>query len=210
MILEVEKRDESSQENVSSVPALPAPVIAPGAVLPLSGIEWGVREIMISLAGPIAEKIGIRSTVEAVVGVHEAGHVVVQFLLGKQLAGASIIPWEGHSLGRASSCKPTPEILKEPLYTDEQKSKDYALLANVDLAEVEAATEELLSAYWPLVGVLADALVQRKVVSGRRARQILFRAHRKDLRRWRAVAEKDRRNQQAWAAELRLALGQVA
>jgi hypothetical protein len=68
----------------------------------------------------------------------------------------------------------------------------------------------LLCAYWPLVRVLADVLVERKVVSGRHARQILFGALRKDLRRWRTVAETDRRNQQAWAAELRQALGQVA
>jgi hypothetical protein len=179
-------------------------------MLDLSGVEWAAREIMISVAGPLAEKIGLRPTVEAVVGVHEAGHVVVQFLLGKPLAGASIIPWEGHSLGRASSCKPTPEMLKTPLYTDEQKARDYAQLAGLDLAQVEAATEDLLSAHWPLVRSLADALVERKVVSGRRARQILFRAYRKDLRRWRAVAETDRRNQRAWAAEVRQALGQVA
>jgi hypothetical protein len=48
------------------------------------------------------------------------------------------------------------------------------------------------------------------VVSGRRARQILFGAYRKQFRRWRIVAEKDSRNQQAWGAELRQALGQVA
>jgi hypothetical protein len=33
---------------------------------------------------------------------------------------------------------------------------------------------------------------------------------RKDLRRSRIVAEKDRRNQQAWGAEFRRALGQAA
>jgi len=191
---------------------MPAPVIAPGAVLQLAGIEWAAREIMVSVAGPIAEKIGRRPTVEAVVAVHEAGHVVMQFLLGKQLAGASIIPWEGHSLGRASSCKPTPEILQKPVITDERKADDFARLAGLDLAQVEAATEELLklNAHWPLVRALAEALVERKVVSGRRARRILFRALRKDLRRSRTVAEKDRRNQQAWSAELRRALGQVA
>jgi hypothetical protein len=130
--------------------------------------------------------------------------------LGKRLAGASIIPWEGHSLGRASSCKPTQEILQKPLYTDEQKARDYAQLAGLDLTQVEAATEDLLSAHWPLVWALAEALVEHKVVSGRHARQILFGAYRKQFRRWRIVAEKDRRNQQAWAAELRQALGQVA
>jgi hypothetical protein len=67
----------------------------------------------------------------------------------------------------------------------------------------------LLSAHWPLVRSLADVLVERKVVSGRRARQILFRAYREDLRRWRIVAEKDRRHQQVWAAELRQSLGRV-
>jgi hypothetical protein len=34
---------------------------------------------------------------------------------------------------------------------DKNKSKDYAMLANLDLAQVEAITEELLSAHWPLV-----------------------------------------------------------
>lgn len=185
--------------------AIPAPVIAPGAVLSLSGIEWAVREIMVSVAGPIAEKIGRRPTVEALVAVHEAGHVVVQFLLAERLAGASTIPWPGHSLGRASSCKPTADLLKKPSYTDEKKSKDYAMLANLDLAEVEAATQELLSAHWPLVRRLADALVERKEISGRRCRQILFRGLRKNLRRTRALAEKDRRNCQESRRVLQMA-----
>ena len=183
---------------------------APGAVLQLTGIEWAAREIMVSVAGPIAEKTGRRPTVEEMVGVHEAGHVVMQFLLGNQLAGASIILWEGHSLGRASSCKPTPERLKAPPVTDEQRAHDFAQLAGLVLAQVEAAAEKLLSAHWPLVRALADVLVERKVVSGRRARQILFRALRKDLRRPRTVAEKDRRNQVVWSAELRRALGRAA
>jgi hypothetical protein len=183
---------------------------APGAVLQLTGIEWAAREIMVSVAGPIAEKTGRRPTVEEMVGVHEAGHVVMQFLLGKRLAGASIVPWEGHSLGRASSCKPTPEMLRTPLCTDEQRADDFAQLAGLDLAQVEAATEKLISDHWPLVRALADVLVERKVVSGRRARQILFGVYRKQFRRWRIVAEKDCRSQQAWSAELRSALGQVA
>jgi hypothetical protein len=41
---------------------------------------------------------------------------------------------------------------------------------------------------------LVPALAQRKEISGRRARQILFRALRKDLHRWRIVAEKDRQS----------------
>jgi hypothetical protein len=28
---------------------MPAPVIAPGAALPLSGIEWAAREIMVAV-----------------------------------------------------------------------------------------------------------------------------------------------------------------
>jgi hypothetical protein len=190
--------------------AMPAPVTAPGAVLDLSGIEWAAREIMVAVAGPISERIGPRCTVEEAVGVHEAAHVVIQFLLGRRLAGASIIPWEGHSLGRASSRKPTAEDLKTPLYTDDQMAHDYALLGGLNRAELEAATEKLLCVYWPLVRRLARALVERKEISGRRARQILFRALRKDLRRPRTVAEKDRRNQVVWSAELRRALGRAA
>lgn len=185
--------------------AMPAPVVAPGAVLPLSGIEWAIREIMVSVAGPIAEKIGRRPTLEALVGVHEAGHVVAQFLLADRLAGASIILWPGHSLGRASSCKPTAELLKRASYTDEQKSKDYAMLTNLDLAEAEAATKEMLFAHWPLVRRLADALVARKEISGRRCRQILFKALRKNLRRARDLAEKDRRNHQEFQRVLQMA-----
>jgi hypothetical protein len=75
------------------------------------------------------------------------------------------------------------------------------------LSVLSRFVEDLLTAYWPLVRALAEALVQRKVVSGRRARQILFGALRKQLRRWRIVAEKDRRNQQAWSAERSQALG---
>lgn len=125
-------------------------------------------------------------------------------------AGASVITWEGHSLGRASSRKPTPELLKTPLVTDERKARDLAQFAGLDLAQVEAAAEELLCAHWPLIRALAEALVEHKVVSGRRARQILFGTYRKQFRRWRIVAEKDRRNQHAWAAEFRQALGWVA
>ena len=125
-------------------PTMPAPVIAPGAVVQLSGVEWAPREIMVAVAGPISEKIGPRCTVEEAVGVHEAAHVVIQFLLGRRLAGASIIPWEGHSLGRASSRKPTPEDLKTPLYTDDQMAHDYALLGGLNRAELEDATEKLL------------------------------------------------------------------
>ena len=95
-------------------PTIPAPVIAPGAVIQLSGVEWAAREIMVAVAGPISEKIGLRSTVDEMVALHEAAHVAIQFLLGKRLAGASIVPWEGHSLGRASSRKPTPEDLQTP------------------------------------------------------------------------------------------------
>jgi len=191
-------------------PTIPAPVIAPGAVLELSGVEWAAREIMVAVAGPISEKIGPSLTVEEIVGVHEAARVVIQFLLGRRLHGASIIPWEGHSLGRASSRKPTPEDLKTPLYTDDQMAHDYALLGGLNRAELEDATEKLLCAYWPLVWRLARALVERKEISARGCRRILFAAIRKDLRRSRAVAEKDRRNQAAWSAELRRALGRVA
>jgi len=89
-------------------------------------------------------------------------------------------------------------------------SGDCALRGGLDLPELHAATEKLLCAYWPLVLRLARALVERKEISGRRCRQILFRALRKDLRRSLIVAEKDRRNQQAWGAELRAAMGRVA
>jgi hypothetical protein len=57
---------------------------------------------------------------------------------------------------------------------------------------------------------LARALVERREIPARRCRQILFRALRKDLRRARIVAERDRRNQQAWDAEFRRTLGLVA
>jgi hypothetical protein len=36
--------------------------------------------------GPISEKIGLRSNVEEMVGIHEAAHLVIQFLLGCRLA----------------------------------------------------------------------------------------------------------------------------
>jgi hypothetical protein len=190
-------------------PTMLAPVIAPGAVLQLSGVEWAAREIMVAVAGPISEKIGLRSTVEEAVGLHEAAHVVIQFLLGRRLNGASIVPWEGHSLGRASSRKATPEDLKTPWPSDDQTARDYSLLAGLDRAALEAATEKLLVAYWPLVRRLARALVERKEISARGCRPILFAALRKDLRRSRGVAEKDRRNQQAWSAELRRELSRV-
>ena len=185
---------------------MPAPVIAPGAVLALRGVEWAAREVMVAVAGPIAEKIGLRSTVEEMVGVHEAGHVVAQFLLGKRLAGASIIPWEGHSAGRASSRKPTPEDFQTPVYTDEQRAHDYALLGGLDRAALESATEKLLSDYWPLVRRLGRALLEPKVLGASRCRQILFRALQKDLRRARALQERDRREQEAFAVILQKAL----
>jgi hypothetical protein len=189
---------------------MPAPVIAPGAVIQLTGVEWAAREIMVAVAGPISEKIGPRCTVEEAVGVHEAAHVVIQFLLGRRLAGASIIPWEGHSLGRASSCKPTPEDLKTPWPSDDQTARDYSLLAGLDRAELEAATEKLLCAYWPLVRRLARALVSAKRSPAAAADGCCSQRCPRNLRRSRAVAEKGWRNQEAWAAELRRALRRVA
>ena len=68
-----------------------------------------------------------------------------------------------------------------------------------DLDEIEQFVTQLLFDYMPLVLRLAAALVERKVLTARRCRQILFRALRKDLRRARALAERDRREQQAFA-----------
>jgi hypothetical protein len=73
--------------------------------------------------------------------------------------------------------------------------------------ELEAATEKLICDYWPLVRRLGHALVERREISARGCQRILFAAMRKNLRRSRAVAEKDRRNQVAWSAELRRELG---
>ena len=190
---------------------LAAPARKTGAATELSGIEWAVREIMISVGGPIAERMTCRrESVERVVAVHEAGHVVVQFLRGKRLAGASIVPWPGHSLGRAASRKPTPEDFKEPPTTDEQMASGLAHLGGLDRVQIEASTEALLADHWPLVRRLADVLLERKELSARCTRRLLYKTQRKELRRARTVAEKDRRNQQAWAAETRKALGQVA
>jgi hypothetical protein len=79
-----------------------------------------------------------------------------------------------------------PLFANENWYTDAHKASDLSQLAGLDLAQVNAAAEELLCAHWPLV-----------------------RALQKDLRRCRIVAEKDRRSQQAWAAALRRALGRL-
>jgi hypothetical protein len=97
-------------------------------------------------------------------------------------------------------------MLKAPLVTDEQKARDYALLGGLNRAELAAVTEKLLADYWPVVRRLAQALVERKEISGRRARQILFRAMRKDLRRARALAERDHREQEAFAQMFKNAL----
>jgi len=180
-----------------------------------ANVEWLKGEIMVSVAGPIAERNTSREmTLERVVAIHEAGHVVAQFLLGKRLRGVSIIPWPGHSMGRAASRKPTREDFREPPVTDEKKAKDYAYLGGFDLSEIEAATGQLLIDHWPLVRRLADVLLERKVMSGRSVRSLLYKAQRKQLRRARIVAEKDRRNQLVWAAERRHAVsrgsGQLA
>lgn len=169
-----------------------------------ASLEWLKGEIMVLLAGPIAERnTWLQMTLEHVVAIHEAGHVVVAFLLGKRLRGVSITPWPGHSLGRAVSRKPVPEDFQKLPVTDEKKAKDYAYLGGFDLSEIEAATGQLLIDHWPLVRRLADVLLERKVISGRSARSLLYKAQRKQLRRARIVAEKDRRNQLLWAAERR-------
>jgi hypothetical protein len=166
--------------------------------------QWLKGEIMVSLAGRIAERnTCLQMTLEHVVAIHEAGHVVAQFLLGKRLRGVSIIPWPGHSLGRAASRKPTPEDFQKPPESDERRAKDYAYLGGFDLSEIEAATGQLLIDHWPLVRRLADVLLERKVMSGRSVRSLLYKAQRRQLRRARTVAEQDRRNQLVWAAERR-------
>jgi len=112
--------------------------------------------------------------------------------------------------GSREFLQPTPEMLKTTPVTYVQRAHDYALLGGLDLPALQAATEKLLSDYWPLVRCLAQALVERKEISGRYCRRLLFTAMRKDLRRSRIVAEKDRRYQVAWRAELRRELGTVA
>lgn len=180
----------------------------PGVVVEVTGLEWGIREIMVTVAGPIAGRMAyIRPTMDAAIAIHEAGHVVMQFLLGARLLGASIIPWPGHSLGRASSVKLTPAMLEKPPLTDDQISSDYASLAGIELASLETIAQELLAEYWPLVRALAARLVERREIPARRARQILFRALRKDHRRTRTLAEADRRRQQETARILREAVG---
>jgi hypothetical protein len=133
---------------------MPAPVIAPGAALQLSGAEWVVREIMISMAGPIAERIGYRATTEAVVAVHEAGHAVVAFLTGKRHDAVSIIPWPSHSLGRLGPRRPTADLLNKPWPSDQEMTKDLALLGGCELAQVEAATAR---SYFRITGPLFAA-----------------------------------------------------
>jgi hypothetical protein len=169
------------------------PIVTLGARLDLTGADWVRREIAVSAAGPIAAGlIRLRPSVEAVVSVHEAGHVVMQFLLGGRIHGASIIPWEGHSLGRTSARNPTPDELKQSWPTDEERIEDFSTLAD-GREEIEHFTEHLLIRHWPLVRALADALEQQKVIAGRRCRQILHRALRKRVRRIHARMERDRR-----------------
>jgi hypothetical protein len=176
--------------------------VAPGADIQLHDFAWGRRQLAIFYAGIVADKMCGFPSGEANIGRHEACHVTIQFLLAAPIRGASIIPVDGHSAGRASSHLPAPG---EKSISDEEHIAAFKLLGgdHFDLAEIERFTTALLFDYMPLVRRLAAALLERKSISARRCRQILFRAMKKDLRRARIVAEKDRRAQAAFAAVLR-------
>ena len=175
--------------------------IAPGARFKLSGYAWGRRQLAILLAGPVADKMPPCVTIDDHVSRHEACHCTLAFITAAPLDGASIIPVPNHSAGRASSHLPPPGEKSE---TDQQQIDQIQPVMvlgdpDFDLDEIEQFVTQLLFDYMPLVRRLAAALVERKVLTARRCRQILFRALRKDLRRARALAERDRREQQAFA-----------
>jgi hypothetical protein len=174
--------------------------ITPGARIKLTGLAWGCRRLAILSAGPIANKMCRYPSGAANIARHEACHVTIQFLLGAglEVEGASIIPVAGHSAGRASNRLPPPG---DQSLSDERQIADLKLLggAHFDLDEIEQFVTAMLFDYMPLVLRLAAALVEHRVLTARRCRQILFRALRKDLRRARALAERDRREQAAFA-----------
>ena len=176
----------------------------------MTAIEWARAEIMVSGRGPDRREDRPPSDGGSR-GRRSRGRPCGDAVP----AGPSARGREHHPVGR--SFLGTGQLLQadtgaaeQALVTDEQRAQDFALLGGFDLAEIEAATEKLLSDHSPMVRRLADVLVERKVLSGRRARQFLYKAQRKTVTPLAAVAEKDRRNQQVWAAEMRQSLGQVA
>lgn len=176
--------------------------IQPGVRIELSGYEWGRRRLAVLYGGLIAEKMPPCVSIEQNVSRHEACHCTVSFLTSElPLGGASIIPVAGHSAGRTSNRLPGPG---EKSISDKEWVSGLKLLGGdqFDLAEIERFTTQLLTDYQPLTRRLAGVLLERKVLTGRQVRRILLKALKKDLRRAKIVAEKDRREQAAFALVL--------
>jgi len=146
-----------------------------------SSLEWAIQIIQTSLAGPAAEHMCFRSTVEEIVAHHEAGHAVASFLLGRRFAEISIVP-RPDSNGRVIYNRGTPGD-SAPIQPDREIADSFGCVAAVDVSEIERATRTTIADHWPMVRRLADELIERKVLSGRRARQILYKAQRKEMRR---------------------------
>jgi hypothetical protein len=163
------------------------------------GLQWAIATIQIALAGPIAQRMCHRQSDEEIVAFHESGHAVMCFLLGKRFAEASIVPEQG-SLGRVvySRGKPGAEPSPPWMSRDDKVVENFSELAGV--GNLEPKTADVIAENYSLVRRLAEELLVRKVISGRRGRQILLRAQRKELRRVRAMKERDRRNYEATVA----------
>jgi hypothetical protein len=181
-------------------------IIQAGIRIELADFAWGLREIMVTAAGPIADKMCPCLTFEAEVARHESAHVLVEFMTGARMRGASIIVAPGHSGGRTSNRMPPPDAI--PI-SDQERIDSYMHIGgpHYDLAEIEAFVTTLLTDFAPLVRRLAAVLLERKSMSARACRRVLFKAMKKDLRRAKIVAEKDRRAQAAFALERKQAIG---
>jgi hypothetical protein len=92
--------------------------------------------------------------------------------------------------------------------SDQERIDSYMHIGgpHYDLAEIEAFVTTLLIDFAPLVRRLAAVLMERKSMSARACRRVLFKAMRKDLRRAKIVAEKDRRAQAAFTLERKQAI----
>lgn len=159
---------------------------------------------VISLAGGLATKLFCRSCSDDVeLARHEAAHCVAAISRGYRFSGVSIIPATGHSRGRLSYRKvsigeleaeartaaPHTDLESAGLYLSQMRESG----SEVTAAQLFAETEALLDHHWPIIRHLADYLVLRKTLDFHQCLRIVYRAQRKQARRFAALREQDRR-----------------
>lgn len=170
--------------------SIPDPALLQKARRMTAGVIYGETEVMIALAGLIAERRSLRGvepgwrrfrTALEVKAYHEAGHATAAALLGQGVAYIDVI--SRPDLGRGGiclhSCDPSNALsatdLEKPYDSDHAQAVRLAFLLAPEsgwraalrtVHELRTRTESLIEANWSHVTALAGELERRGSMDG--------------------------------------------